>query len=151
MAAFIKILIMPILFFLLSCSSSGRQVDTVQTFEPQISSDGIKEFEIVITPLRPAARATDGGRRGQSRTGAGPGPGQGRSASNRPGGGQAPSIDVEELVVETLEQQGYCREGFEELERRRDAGQILVRGRCNELASDDEKSRYRTFEMRPLS
>jgi hypothetical protein len=136
---------------LLGCNSGSNQPDSTQTFEPRVGSDGIKKFEVVITPLRSNARASGGDRQRPQRNGAGPGSGQGRGAGNRPGGGQAPSVDVEELVVETLEEQGYCREGFEELERIRDAGQIIVRGRCNELASEEEKSQYRSFEMRPLS
>lgn len=151
MTTYFRFLSIPALFFLVSCSSSNRQISTTQTFEPRIGSDDIKEFEIVITPLRPVARSSSGGRQGQPRGGAGNGTGQGRGTGNRPGGGQAPSIDVEELVVETLEAQGYCREGFEELERIRDAGQIIVHGRCVELATDEEKLRYRTLEIRPLS
>jgi hypothetical protein len=136
---------------LLGCNSAARQPDSTQTFEPKVGSDGVKEFKIVITPLRPDAGAAGGGRQRPPQGGAGPGGGQGRANGNRPRGGEARSIDVEELVVETLDEQGYCREGFEELERIRDAGQIIVRGRCNELASEEEKSRYRSFEMRPLS
>ncbi|MCI5107582.1 MAG: hypothetical protein MRY76_12770 [Pseudomonadales bacterium] len=136
---------------LLGCNSGNRQPDSSQTFEPRVGSDGIKEFEIVITPVRPDTRGAGGGRQGRPPGGQGSGGGQGRGAEARPGGGGTPTIDVGELVVETLDQQGYCREGFEELERIRDAGQIIVRGRCNELASEEEKSRYRSFEMRPLS
>lgn len=151
MVTYFRFLSIPALFLLVSCSSSERQINTAQTFEPHVDSDGNKKFEIAITPLRPVARASGSGRQGQPRGGAGPGSGQGRGAGNRPGGGQAPSIDVEELLVEILEEQGYCREGFEELERIRDAGQIIVHGRCVELATDEEKSRYRTLDIRPLS
>jgi len=143
---------------LLACSNNKRTPQLEETFVTKIEDNGLKLFSYTLSVAGPAPSA--GGKRGGvglsgKGRGSGGSAGGGRGAGgNKSGGrGQGGNMDpkkkgekfakkiLEQLTLK-VEQSGYCREGFIEIDRQITRGYGQVRGECKEGASDADREKF---------
>ncbi|MCH7817258.1 MAG: hypothetical protein IIC60_11885 [Proteobacteria bacterium] len=163
------LLIIFLCLFLLSCSSNsppGQRPPPTTVFKPEITDDGSKLFEVELVFTPPS-----GSRRGSAGAGGGrggfPGGGVGRSGGGGfPGGGGAgrsggrgfPGAGggstgvgnrgafIDEQIDALMAENGFCREGYVELERTQERGKITIRGECNEGANAEDRAKFETTD-----
>lgn len=87
----------------------------------QINDQGTKFFEFSRRPQRESPRPGDAER------------------FERP---EAPDGALTRRIEDVLAETGYCREGFFELYRQRQRGELSVRGECREAATAEDRERF---------
>jgi len=116
---------------LAGCASNQTSRDFNEHFVPRIEDNGLKLFSYTLTTAAPPTRADSrsGGRSG----------GRGGKGSSGPANKEQQLYDTARKKLEqTLEANGYCREGFIEIERHTGRGYLQIRGECREGASAED-------------
>ncbi|MFT5691125.1 MAG: hypothetical protein ACI92E_000450 [Oceanicoccus sp.] len=160
----ISCIVLPIL--LASCMSAREKPKAIEVFKTQISQDGTKifvyRFELPEKPMNEQKRSA--GQRGKKGHGNGP---PGRSGSGRNNGknsegkkstgkssrsiGDTDSehidprqrdLKLKEKLETALAENGFCREGYEELDRHEAMGEMSIRGECSDEATDDDRRNF---------
>ena len=140
------------LVLLIGCSSNVSLKDSHQSFVTKIGDDGSKTFVfgISVSPevLRKQMKGIQkvdsttntrrSGRRGKGET---------VSANNRNNNRKAKKLgidkeDLEEQLTLLFENNGYCRDGYIELESFVDVTSAHLRGECNESATEADRKRF---------
>ena len=96
-----------------------------------------------------AGGGRSGGGAGRSGGGGGAMPsGGGRSGGGRSGGpaGADRAAMMDAQIAEVVEENGYCREGYVELDRSQEQAVFTFRGECKEAASDEDRARFESIE-----
>jgi hypothetical protein len=118
------------LLVMAGCSNTGRSYTgstMVETLEVEILPNTSKMFTYRLRMPEPKVRF--GGRRGE----------------NGPGGVDIGRKTHERLLENTayvVEQSGYCREGFFELDRRISPHHLWIRGECKDGATKEDQSAF---------
>ncbi len=129
---------------LAGCSNQSKRPDPVEYFNTQITDDGTKFF--VYRLEKPHS---------DKRTNIGPEntPGQGRRGGGIKGdrkiqqgrsnqAGNKMTAKLENNLDALLAKNGYCRNGYFELERHQLHGGLSLRGECRDDATEDDRLRF---------
>lgn len=137
------------LFILASCSNSF-DIKTTEIFKTNILDDDAKMF--TYTVIFANHTTTQSKNNSQDAKGKKPkGDKKGRQPSNRrekgdtDGKAKLEAYMLESLEVgllEKLDDSGYCRKGYFELERILNKTIYTIKGECSESASSEDKKRY---------
>lgn len=123
------------------CQNKPTRPEPIERFITNITEDGGKFFVYSLEMPRPKKAREPGMMRRPPRDGRGMSPG-GNPGMSHKRSGSANKLD--KLLEETLEETGFCREGFFELERQQGLGGPLasIRGECREGASADDREKF---------
>ena len=144
-----------IVLLLAACSSTPERPEPQTFLATQILNDGSKQF--VYTVEFPESQRRGRGSKGQGRPGNATGHVYGNSSRGVGGGvtmgsaggrsGRTPSQlrQSEEMVAlleQELDESGFCRHGFIELERSVEPAQTFIRGECDEAATVEDRKAF---------
>lgn len=136
---------------MVACSGPDRKKhsEPLEVFATHMLDDGTKLFvfslEIQQGRGQQGERAKGGGGSVGGRHGGGSGGGgNGGPPQGQGGKSRGPDGDkqLDEKLLATLQQTGYCREGFYELDRTVAAGISSVRGECKDAATDQDRKSF---------
>lgn len=145
-----------LLVFLTACSSTSKKEAPQGFLATHIFDDGSKQFVYTLDLPEPAPRGGRGGGNGRPGNVAGTvsgGSNRGLSAgvtagsgSGRGGKGGQKQQSKDGLLLGSLEAElensGFCREGFMELDRMTEPSQTYIKGECVDAASEKDRSRF---------
>lgn len=148
-----NLLVLGVVMGLSACSGPGDRrprPEPTELFSTSITEDGSKMFVYEVKMGSPPGPGGEGGGgRGGPPGGGGPGgpPGGGGGEGGPRGGpgGQAPEHIKSmfyDMLDEKLAQNGYCREGYLELESDFERGDATLRGECREAASEADRQQF---------
>lgn len=147
---------------LVACSSAGRvaQPPPPPRFITYIDENGAKNFALMVDGGFKSGRrdhppgGPPGGRGGPPPGGSG-GPPPGGPGHGPPDGMEPPGEEREGVVPDEhmkfglrrmlelrLAESGFCREGYTEVDSSFDPQGMRIMGRCNEAATDADRSKY---------
>jgi hypothetical protein len=132
-----------ILLVLIAAACSGpskkKRAEPLEIFSTQILLDGTKLFAFTLE--RPQRRQnSEGGRQGKRGKGGHGGQGGRRGGEKERGNDMEKQIETRLLAM--LEQTGYCREGYVELDRNLLFGNASIRGECKEGATPEDRKNF---------
>ncbi len=122
-----------ILFFC-GCSSTKPPKNSETQFTTRITSSGLKHFQIQLLPLETELRTIDT-RNTRRRNGAPNAPTSERSTR------RTESILVAQANMKIAET-GYCKEGYWLLDKNLFGHSPLLRGECNDLATNIDRTQF---------
>ncbi len=138
------------LCFIAGCSQQPKKPANKATFTTHITADGVKKFQYSQTQgskgnKKRGEKGSKGGGKGNRSGGSG---GKGRDArgsqAKRKGGGNKNNVErMKRQVEDKLNETGYCREGFAEIDHYTDAGKFYFNGQCNERASIEDRRKFK--------
>lgn len=152
---FLRLLFVPLCLMLFACASNEpKPPKTTDTFTSLIKTDGTKQFSYVLVMEMPE-RGGRPPRGGKSMGGKGPG---GHHGGPPPGGQgkKGPAFDrdgaddmqdklthlTEEGLLAQLEDSGYCRNGYRQLEIQSRRGAMSILGECYDKATDEDRNKF---------
>lgn len=155
-----RFLLIPVALSLFACASQEpKPPKTTDSIITLIQADGSKQFSYTLIMEMPERGGRPHGGRG-GRTG-GKGPGgtpPGGPDGNHPGGpgdfdrGNDGNYDgrddgplkhlTEEGLLAKLEDTGYCRNGYQQLETQSRRGAMNIAGECYDKATDEDRSKF---------
>ncbi len=152
MGKYSKFLLLPIFasaVFISGCASQPKSA-VKKIFVTNISVDGIKSFSFSLIRDRSQKKNYSGKGRGSGSgvMGSGMGGGKGKMSgghSGKNGGGdnfERLKIRTENELVVTLDETGYCRDGYSELESYFVQGVSQIRGECYDDANEDDRQKF---------
>lgn len=129
-----------LLVLTLSACSNNKKPKPEAKVITHITEDGIKRFQVVLAKQGKKPQKNKNKGRGQrSRAEGNDSSGNSRSRnskkSNQP-------YQLHKRIEHILKRDGYCREGFAEIDRYSEAGTVYFNGQCNELASAEDRLKY---------
>lgn len=140
---------------LASCSSTNDRPKPIEVFQTQISQDGTKVFVYRLErPENPGAeRVRSAGPRGNRDHGEGPAGRNGNNGEGKKGRSRGPSdaenkgskhgdFKLDEGLTAVLAENGFCREGYYELDRYQALGDISLRGECKDTATENDRRNF---------
>lgn len=145
---FIKpVLISSLIFGVVACSGPNpkpKAPKLTEHFTTQITENGSKMFDYSLVAQRP-----DGDRKGRGDGAGRRGPG-GKNGEGGRRGGRGGAEEMQEHIKREfyqklqakLEETGYCREGYMELDSEFSRRQSRVRGECRESSTDSDREKF---------
>jgi hypothetical protein len=148
--------------FLCACASNDKKSPVIDEYlATQITNDNIKHFSYSAEMFKPSSGGSMAGRSGKGSGGGRGGMGGGRGGMGGGGGkGGGARPDPEEMkkkmeksfdlsLANKLDELGYCREGYEVLDKTIGRAYAQYRGQCNELASEEDIEKFRSKQPGP--
>ncbi|WNO07765.1 hypothetical protein [Teredinibacter sp. KSP-S5-2] len=133
-------------FFVVACANHRPPKPVSGELVTAIYPNGIKQFQFRLTGpdfdgRRPGARG-QGDPRGEKGRG-GPPPGGGMDGRRAPG---KPKLNnnkqIEQLLNQAIAESQYCREGYILYKDGATSGRPVVRGECNEPATEQDRENF---------
>ncbi len=149
---------------LAACASKQRGPEFSEYLATNIRSDGSKEFQYTVEITHSDSHrnkkigrrmGVTGGSGGQARGyggitvggNSGGGKHRGGPGKNGQGGPDTQMIEqVDQQLEKALSRSGYCREGWMEVERDYQPPKIVVKGECNESATEKDRRHFPNSE-----
>ena len=134
--------------FLSACASNPwESAEVAEVFVTDIKSSGLKIFNYSLTRVAPQNSGSERG--GSSSKGSGEHGGRGGKGGGKGGGyggmGSGKSNDdsaiksyLNEMLESKLKKTGYCQDGYIELDSSFGRGLLLIRGECEEAATEED-------------
>ncbi len=120
-----------ILLITVSACSKQHRPKTEPTVTIHISDDGLKRFQVTMSHHNDKPQKSNnkgGGRKGKRGGGRKPSKERSGRPSNKP-------PHLHKRVEQIMQKNGFCREGFVEIDQYSEAGTLYFNGQCNETAS----------------
>lgn len=149
---FVRFLLIPFSLMLFACASNEpKPPKTTDAFATLIKADGSKQFSYALMMELPA-RGGKPPRGGKGMGGKGPGGHHGGPPPGSPGKNfDRNSADdmqdklkhsTEEGLLAKLEDTGFCRNGYRQLEIQSRRGAMSILGECYDKATDQDRSKF---------
>ena len=163
--ALLPVLLLSAAIVVSGCSSQDKYINKMnENFVTNITEDGSKRFNYSLNARgkRGGAKGADknrsggrggisGGRGGRGDGRGGKGGGQSRQAQSD---SEALTKKIQSRMTEQLElyleQSGYCREGFLELDSYFSPTRSHIRGECRETATDNDRAEFTSQRIKLL-
>lgn len=136
-----NVMVLALSLFLVACGSTQRKPPEVtEVFVTNITADGLKLFSYTLTKaIAPKTRGSQSDRGGR---GGGKGGSRSGMGGTKPAGKdmmQSIRKNVYQILDAKLEEVGYCREGYLEVDSFIGRGYSQIRGECKEGATDQDR------------
>ena len=138
--------------FLTACASNPWESSEVaEVFVTDIKSSGLKTFNYSLTRNTPQAGRSDknsnggkgsGSHGGRGGKGGGKGSGHGGIGGGKSDSGSSMKQYFNEMLEAKLKSSGYCREGYIELDSYLGGGKLQMRGKCEEVATEEDQINF---------
>ncbi len=145
---------------LVACAShQPKEPQTQEFFSTLIKADGSKQFSYTLVMEMPEGKGGRGGRRGPppggmggpggGMDGPGGGMGGGHHGGRGPGGDDKDNPMAEQLehlakegLLAKLEDTGYCRDSYTQLDKSERRNAIMISGECVEDATEEDRQNF---------